>query len=196
MLKFNFLYISCWIVTSLFAIQLNAAEVTFIVTDASGKPFADAVVAFFDGKSPTVTSNTNAQIIQKNKQFNPGVTVVQTGTLIYFPNEDTVRHHVYSFSPAKKFELKLYSGVAANPVQFDQAGVVSLGCNIHDAMVGYIYVLDTPFFAKTDSQGRAVLNVADGHYNYQVWAAGRLKPSVEQKQQINGATAIKVNLPW
>ncbi len=195
MLKFIFVYVGWWMVTGLFAMQLYAAEVTFTVTDASGKPFADAVVALFDGKSAALTTSANTKIVQKNKQFNPGVTVVQTGTLIHFPNEDTVRHHVYSFSPAKKFELKLYSGVAANPVQFDQAGVVSLGCNIHDSMVGYIYVLDTPFFAKTDSQGQAVLNVADGQYSYQVWPAGRLKPSVEQKQQMNGATAIKVSLP-
>ncbi|MDP8566311.1 methylamine utilization protein [Methylophilus aquaticus] len=190
-----FVYVGWWIVTGIFAIPLYAAEVTFTVTDATGKPFPDAVVALFDGKSAALTTTANTKIVQKNKQFNPGVTVVQTGTLIHFPNEDTVRHHVYSFSPAKKFELKLYRGVAANPVQFDQAGVVSLGCNIHDSMIGYIYVLDTPFFAKTDSQGQAVLTVADGQYTYQVWPAGRLKPSVEQKQHINGATAIKVNLP-
>ena len=92
MLKSIFVYVGWWMVTGMFAMHLYAAEVTFTVTDASGKPFADAVVALFDGKSAALTTTANTKIIQKNKQFNPGVTVVQTGTLIHFPNEDTVRH--------------------------------------------------------------------------------------------------------
>lgn len=133
---------------------IMAADVTVMVTDAGGKPVTDAVVAFYDSKTPAANANAAGKIIQKNKMFNPKVTVVQTGTSINFPNEDSVRHHVYSFSPAKKFELKLYSGVPTNPVPFDQAGVVTLGCNIHDSMVGYIYVVDTPFLPKRMTKAR------------------------------------------
>ncbi|WP_026295220.1 methylamine utilization protein [Methylophilus methylotrophus] len=174
---------------------IMAADVTVMVTDAGGKPVTDAVVAFYDSKTPAVNANAAGKIIQKNKMFNPKVTVVQTGTSINFPNEDTVRHHVYSFSPAKKFELKLYSGVPTNPVPFDQAGVVTLGCNIHDSMVGYIYVVDTPFFAKTDDKGKAILKLNDGQYTYQAWLPGQNKPAAEQKTTIEGVTEVKIPIP-
>lgn len=172
-----------------------AADVTVMVTDAGGKPVTDAVVAFYDSKTPAVNPNAAGKIIQKNKMFNPKVTVVQTGTSINFPNEDSVRHHVYSFSPAKKFELKLYSGVPTNPVPFDQAGVVTLGCNIHDSMVGYIYVVDTPFFAKTDDKGKALLKLNEGQYSYQAWLPGQSKPGAEQKITIDGVTEVKIPIP-
>lgn len=171
------------------------ADVTVIVTNASGNPVADAVVAFYDGKTPASNPNATGKIVQKNKMFNPKVTVVQTGTSINFPNEDSFRHHVYSFSPAKKFELKLYSGVPTDPVLFNQAGLVTLGCNIHDSMVGYIYVVDTPFFAKTDDKGRAVVKLGEGQYSYQVLVPGVNKPVAEQKVKIEGATEVKVSIP-
>lgn len=173
----------------------HADNATVIVTDANGNPVADAVVAFYDGKTPASNPNAAGKIVQKNKMFNPRITVVQTGTNINFPNEDSFRHHVYSFSPAKKFELKLYSGVPTNPVQFDQAGLVTLGCNIHDSMLGYIYIVDTPFFAKTDDQGRALLKLSAGQYSYQVWLPGVNKPGAEQKVKIEGSTEVKVTIP-
>jgi len=174
---------------------IQAAEIALSVTDASGAPVADAVVAFYDKKAP-VTSPASGKIVQKNKMFNPKVTVIQTGTKVNFPNEDTVRHHVYSFSPAKKFELKLYSGVPTEPVLFDQPGLVTLGCNIHDSMVGYIYVVDTPFFVKTDDKGKAIIKLSDGQYSYQAWQPGQNKPGIEQKVNIEGAaTELKIALP-
>lgn len=173
---------------------IDAAEARFEVIDAAGKPVADAVIALFDGKSPTSTSDAMTKIVQKNKQFNPKVTVIQTGTNIQFPNEDSVRHHVYSFSPAKKFELKLYSGVPTNPLKFDQPGLVTLGCNIHDSMLGYIYIVDTPYFAKTDAEGQALVSAGDGQYTIQVWISGKAKPAFEQKQKIEGTMKIKVSI--
>ncbi|HSI44674.1 MAG TPA: methylamine utilization protein [Methylophilus sp.] len=173
----------------------QAESVTVIVMDAAGSPVGDAVVAFYDGKTAASNPNATGKIVQKNKMFNPKITVVQTGTNINFPNEDSFRHHVYSFSPAKKFELKLYSGVPTNPVQFDQAGVVTLGCNIHDSMLGYIYIVDTPFFAKTDDKGRAALKLSEGQYTYQVWLPGVNKPGTEQKVKIEGSTEVKITIP-
>lgn len=176
-------------------LSAHAVEVTLTVTDAAGRPVTDAVVAFYDKKTPAI-SPAPGKIVQKNKMFNPKVTVIQTGTKVNFPNEDTVRHHVYSFSPAKKFELKLYSGVPTDPVLFDQAGLVTLGCNIHDSMVGYIYVVDTPFFVKTDDQGKAMIKLSDGQYSYQAWLPGQNKPGTEQKVNIEGAaTELKIALP-
>jgi plastocyanin len=187
-----------WLAGLFFATISNATlagEVTVIVTDAGGQPLVDVVVAFYDNKTPAVNTNAAGKIVQKNKMFNPKVTIVQTGTKINFPNEDSVRHHVYSFSPAKKFELKLYSGIPTDPVLFDQAGVVTLGCNIHDSMVGYIYVVDTPFFAKTDDKGKATLKLNDGQYSYQAWLPGQNKPGVEQKITIEGMTEVKIPIP-
>jgi plastocyanin len=185
-----------WLVLAAAIVNVACADtVTVIVTDAAGNTVTDAVVAFYDGKTPASNPNATGKIVQKNKMFNPKITVVQTGTNINFPNEDSFRHHVYSFSPAKKFELKLYSGVPTNPLPFDQAGVVTLGCNIHDSMLGYIYIVDTPFFAKTDDKGRAVLKLSDGQYSYQVWLPGVNKPATEQKVKIDGATEVKVSIP-
>ena len=108
---------------------------------------------------------------QQGKQFLPGVLVVPVGTSVHFPNRDSVRHHVYSFSPAKKFELKLYTGTPANPVVFERAGVVTLGCNIHDRMVGWIVVVDTPYYAQA-AEGAAqvqINGVPAGNYKLRVW---------------------------
>lgn len=110
------------------------------------------------------------EIEQKDVRFSPLVTVVQTGTAILFPNHDKVRHHVYSFSPAKTFEMKLYSGVPANPILFDKAGAVVLGCNIHDQMVAYVQVVNTPYFGKTDTAGRVKLDgLVNGKYTLKIW---------------------------
>src|SRR5207244_3930054 len=95
---------------------------------------------------------------------------VLVGSPVSFPNRDDVRHHVYSFSPAKRFDLPLYVGTPAKPVVFDTPGVVIIGCNIHDWMVGYIYVSESPYFATTDADGRADLTgLPPGRYTARVW---------------------------
>jgi plastocyanin len=114
---------------------------------------------------------------QKDRMFVPHVLVAQIGTAIDFPNSDSVSHHVYSFSPAKSFELALYKqGAVHPPLVFDVPGVVTLGCNIHDNMVGYILVVDTPYFAMTAGDGKGVLEgLPPGRYRVQVWTP-RLRP--------------------
>ena len=98
-----------------------------------------------------------AAIAQVDREFVPYMTVLQTGTTVTFPNRDPIQHHVYSFSPAKSFEIKLYSGKSPSEILFDKPGVVTLGCNIHDWMIGYMLVVSTPYFAKTDAGGIARL---------------------------------------
>ena len=125
-----------------------------------------------------------ADMAQENKSFTPDVLVVTRGTSVNFPNRDTVRHHVYSFSPTKKFELKLYTGTPANPVLFDRSGVAVLGCNIHDHMVGWVLVVDTPHFARSAANGNAsVANVPPGNYNLRVWHAN-LPMGAEASSQV------------
>jgi plastocyanin len=147
-----------------------AGGLEVVVNDDHGKPVADVVVSLTPpGAAPTVHSAT-AVMDQQNKEFVPHVLAVPVGTAVTFPNRDNIRHHVYSFSPAKRFELPLYIGTPAAPVVFDMPGVVVLGCNIHDWMVGYIYVVSTPYFAKTGEDGRArVADVPPGAYEARVW---------------------------
>lgn len=150
--------------------QAYAADVSVEVRDSKGNILKDAVVFFENSKTANQPNGKVIDIEQKGRQFNPLVSVVQVGANINFPNRDKVRHHVYSFSPAKKFELKLYSGVPASPVLFDTAGTVVLGCNIHDAMLAYIHIVDTPYFAKTDASGVAkVGNLPEDSYELKVW---------------------------
>jgi plastocyanin len=112
----------------------------------------------------------SAEIAQMNRQFIPLVTVVQVGTEISFPNNDSVKHHVYSFSPAKTFDQPLYSGKVAPPQLFDKAGTVVLGCNIHDKMIAYVQVVNTPYFGKTDGNGKVKLDgLPAGKYVLKAW---------------------------
>lgn len=167
----------------------HGEPVSVKVTDANGQPVADAVV-YAEPAAPTVSlraQKQTAEVEQRARKFIPLVTVVQTGTPVSFPNNDKVRHHVYSFSPAKAFELKLYSGVPAQPVVFDKAGTVVIGCNIHDKMVTYVHIVDTPYFAKTDSAGNAALDgLPSGSYVIKTWhyASPASAPIVEQPLRI------------
>jgi plastocyanin len=137
----------------------QTAEIAATITDQQGRPVVDAVLVAVpvDGNLHSRERPRAGSIEQVDKEFLPRVTVVPVGASVRFPNHDDVRHQVYSFSPAKRFELPLYAGVPAQPIIFDKPGVVVLGCNIHDWMVGYVYVSESPFFAKTGKDGKAVL---------------------------------------
>lgn len=152
----------------LWAAVAQSSTMAVAVQDASGKGLVDAVV-YAEGEQALNAKPANAEIEQRGLKFLPMVTVVQTGTTILFPNNDKVRHHIYSFSPAHKFDQKLYSGQAAAPQLFDKAGTVVLGCNIHDKMLAFVKVVETPYFAKTDSSGAARLELPPGKYTLKAW---------------------------
>jgi plastocyanin len=148
--------------------SVGAAPFQARMVDAEGKPIEGAVVTLqgpIGGELPAQT----AIMDQVQKQFAPVVLAVHTSTKVTFPNSDNIRHHVYSFSPAKRFELRLYEGTPSEPITFDKPGVVVLGCNIHDWMVGYIYVTDDPWFATSDASGVAKLQLPAGKYNVTLW---------------------------
>jgi hypothetical protein len=136
---------------------------------------------------------------QRELAFVPDVLVVRTGTAVEFPNSDKVRHQVYSFSGAKSFKLPLYAGRAHPPVLFDKPGVVTLGCNIHDGMIGYIYVTDSPWQAMTDAQGHANLSaVPEGAYVLRIWhprisdAPGLLERTVQVTESRSDLVTIQL----
>jgi plastocyanin len=142
------------------------------VRTPAGQPVADAVVvAMPNDTSVLALARPRAEELQQiDKEFVPKVKPIYVGSTVAFPNKDSVRHHVYSFSPAKRFELPLYAGVPSQPVLFDKAGVVVLGCNIHDWMIGYVYVSDSPWFARTDADGRAeIAELPARGYTVRVW---------------------------
>jgi plastocyanin len=150
----------------------SAAALVVEVRDARGTAVSDAVVwAVPEAKVPPPSSR-RAVVDQKNRMFVPHVLPIQTGTAVTFPNSDNVRHPVYSFSPAKRFQLPLYAGTPGSPVVFDKPGVVAIGCNIHDQMSAYLVVVDTPHFAVTVN-GRATLaGLPEGRYDVRVWREG------------------------
>lgn len=159
-----------------------ASEIVVDVLDASGRPVPDAVIyATSDsGKAPPA-QHQPIYVEQKNKTFIPFVSVIPLGTRAYFPNHDGIGHHVYSFSPTKTFELPLSDKENSESVLFDKPGVVTVGCNIHDWMVAYIYVLETPFYSKTDAGGQARLgDLNPGEYTVHVWHPGITKDAAER----------------
>ena len=151
-------------------ITVMAAELTVQVTDRDGKPFEGAVVELqHPSLKPAATTPDLAAMDQVNKQFAPHLLAVEQGTPVVFPNSDSIKHHVYSFSAPKRFQLKLYKDQQPAPLIFDKPGVVALGCNIHDWMVGYIYVAQSNQIIQTDANGIARFDVADNEYQVKVW---------------------------
>ena len=179
---------------ALLSIQAMAAPQTFTVVDAAGQPIASAAVSVIvKGAKTPAPAGTVVDMVQKNRRFTPVVLPVQTGTAVNFPNLDTVRHHVYSFSPTRKFEIKLYAGTPATPVIFDKPGTATLGCNIHDTMVGYIHVVDTPYFGTSDAAGKVTIDLPAGEHKAQLWypALGESTPPIEIPLKTGAPVTLK-----
>lgn len=152
-----------------FSLPGYAGQFELNVIDSQGKPVKDAVAALVPAQKINYTTQPTAIMDQRQNMFTPHVLAIRINTQVRFPNGDDIRHHVYSFSPAKKFELRLYHGLTAEPVLFDKPGTVVLGCNIHDSMVAYIYVVETDFFAIANEQGKISINAPAGNYQLQIF---------------------------
>lgn len=153
--------------------SVTASEVlTISVKNQHSEGIKNVVISAFPQDlqhSSTILPENKRVVDQVDKQFINHVTVIQKGGRVHFPNNDQIRHHVYSFSDAKTFEIPLYKGSPQNPVEFDKTGVVSLGCNIHDWMSAYIYVVDTAYFSITNKSGEATLELPTGTYQLHYW---------------------------
>jgi plastocyanin len=174
----------------------HAGSVRVQVVDQAGAPVPDAIVYALpvNGKPPA-TKPASAVIDQIKRRFVPMVSVVQTGASVAFPNKDNIEHDVYSFSPPKRFELNLYHGIPANPVVFDKPGLVVMGCNIHDSMVAYLLIVDTPWFAKTDAHGAATIdNLPADAYKVIAWHFRQSDPNAQPTQKVNADGAAKFAL--
>lgn len=147
-----------------------AADLTVRVVTPAGQPVADAVISIESPAALAAPRVPQAVVDQKGKEFVPLVSAVQVGAAVDFPNSDNIRHQVYSFSPAKTFNIKLYANRPAAPIVFDRPGTVILGCNIHDQMVAWVRVVPTPWFAVTGADGTVTIaGVAPGRHALHVW---------------------------
>lgn len=178
-----------------------AAPVSVNVTSNKGNPVFRAVV-YLEPEEPIdfPMPDSIPKMDQVDSQFMPHILVVQKGSQVEFPNSDSIKHHVYSFSPAKQFELKLYRGAKAKPVAFPDAGEVELGCNVHDWMLGFILVVDTPYFAQTNMEGEVDFDVPEGKYKVNVWHPriqddeSNLKRTIKVASQSNISFSLKKDL--
>lgn len=162
---------------------------------------ANAVIVLVaDSKAPTPASRlaTEKTIDQRGETFIPLVTIVPKGGHIIFANNDQTTHQVYSFSSVKQFEITLARGEKSPPIAFDNSGVAALGCNIHDHMIAYAFVADSPWAVLTGADGRGTIaEVPPGNYEAQVWhpklPPGRAIPSL--KASLSGdTTRLTVNI--
>ncbi|MBI5690932.1 MAG: carboxypeptidase regulatory-like domain-containing protein [Verrucomicrobia bacterium] len=159
--------------------DLRAAESTSTggtvrveVKNPKGEFVADAVASLVPlDRTPVLAPPAEpAVIVQDDEEFQPYVTAIVVGTRVHFPNRDKVAHHVYSVSPAKKFDIPRYRGEPQDTILFDKPGLVSLGCNLHDWMAAYVVVLATPHFAKSGNDGTATVGgLPPGRYRLEVW---------------------------
>jgi plastocyanin len=152
------------------------------------QPLVGAVITVHSDANHAVPAPVAAILDQINLTFVPDLVVVPVGSTVEFPNSDSVSHQIYSFSPTKRFQLPLYRGKPYPPTHFEQAGIVTLGCNIHDRMVGYIYVTDAQYFGRTDAHGLwSASNVPRGTYHVSVWHPLLREPAVSLDREITVA---------
>jgi hypothetical protein len=179
--------------------QAQNARIVATIADDQGRPVADAIVIAvpLDGAARLPAKPREAAILQVDKEFVPRVSAIVVGTPVAFPNDDDVRHHVYSFSSAKRFELPLYRGVPPEPVVFDKPGIVVLGCNIHDWMVAYIYVSESPHFARTGADGRAEIDELPSRaFAVRVWHPQLEGSEDATRREVDLSRTRRVEVAW
>ncbi len=147
-----------------------AATVSITVLLPDGKPLSGVIVTAQPLSGPSHPAIPVAAVMdQVDRAFEPDLLVVPVNSTVAFPNSDSVSHQIYSFSPPKRFQLPLYRGKPYPPVRFDQPGIVTLGCNIHDEMLAYVVVTDAPFFGRTAPNGAWSVEVPSGEYRINIW---------------------------
>jgi len=179
----------------------QAATVTIQISDTNGRPAANAVATLTPerpARVPLPQLPAEAVVDQRKETFIPLVTVIRKGGRVVFTNNDTTMHQVYSFSPIKQFEFEIDEGRRSAPVTFDKAGVASIGCNIHDHMITYVFVSDTPWAALTDTGGHVqMVNIPDGRYRVEVWHPQLLpgRPNPSSLLDVHGDTKLILPIP-
>jgi plastocyanin len=179
------------------ALPACAGDLVVTVTTPDGKPLPDAVITLPGPAGAKPSFPWKLEIAQKDKTFVPFVLIAPAGSQVAFPNLDRFRHHVYSFSKGNKFELELYGREEKRSVTLKTVGMAAIGCNIHDTMVGFVRVVDTPYAAKTDTAGLARINAApEGPAKLTIWHpyAKAKDQSVVSETTISGETRVTITI--
>lgn len=193
-------YYKLFLLLPLLCCHVHAGELQVRFTDSRGEPIVDAVLEIMSPQIPVPADWDYMGLMdQIDKEFIDNVVTIVAGTYVRFPNSDDIQHHVYSFSDNKSFELPLYSAEEAEPVLFDVPGVAVVGCNIHDWMLGYIYVSASHLVAKSDHNGLATLsNLQAGEYTFQIWheraRRGDQFSTFDTTVSENGLTTVDIEL--
>jgi plastocyanin len=183
-------------------------EVRLKIVDQNNKPLPNAVIEYITATSPsnspskTVSADQIYVMDQIDKQFAPHVLIIPEDSLVSFPNSDDIRHHVYSFSAAKTFELKLYAGKPKSPIRFNKRGVVVMGCNIHDSMVGYIYVAANKDTVMSNEKGEVLLahklpiqtQLQIWHPNSTIGVSNHTSFTIDQAMHNKGEITLTINV--
>ncbi len=181
---------------ALWATGAGAASLVVKVTRPDGKPVAGAVVMLHGPPGSKPAAPSAFIVDQVDQTFTPDLTIVPVGSTVTFPNSDKVSHQVYSFSPAKRFQLPLYRGTPYPPVTFSDPGIVTLGCNIHDDMIAYLVVTDAGWSGRTAEDGSwTAANLPAGDFRIEVWHPRmRETPLVEKTLKLEGAAPARVEV--
>lgn len=159
-------------------------------------PYPPFAVVWLEGEFAPAKSLPVQQMSQKGLAFETPLLAVRTGTKVEFPNLDDTHHNIFSFSPAKRFDLGRYTS-EERPIPsqtFDKPGLVTLRCDIHEHMRGLILVLDSPYFVTTDSGGKFKLGgVPPGKYKLKAWLSS--KTTLEREVEIKPGATLKVSFP-
>jgi plastocyanin len=172
-----------------------AATLVVNVQGADGHALPGAVVTVrpLDGQAHRAAP-VHAVMDQVNRTFEPDLLIIPVGSTVEFPNSDSVSHQIYSFSPARRFQLPLYRGKPYPPVHFDQAGVVTLGCNIHDQMLAYLLVTDAPWFGRTNSGGTWSVDLPRGRYQVALWHPRLRESETDLERELTVGDADRADL--
>ena len=180
--------------------SLLAGDLDVSFRNADGEPVIDAIIEIVSPVIPVPDNwDYRGLMDQVDKEFIGNVVTIVRGSYVLFPNNDDIQHHVYSFSDNKSFDLPLYSGTDTEPVLFDVAGVTVVGCNIHDWMLGYIYVGDSHLMAKSNASGLAKINnLSPGEYTFKIWHERARRNEQFSTYQVSipesGAASVEIEL--
>jgi hypothetical protein len=190
-------WLGAWLALMCAAGCACAHDLVATARDESGAPLADAVVVAVPTFPVKLPPPHRESVVQEAKEFRPFVKAVLVGTPVEFPNRDDVLHHVYSFSPVRAFELKAYAGTPPEPIVFDKPGAVALGCNIHDWMLAYIYVSESPFFGVSGADGKVRLSrLAPGTYAVRIWHPREAVNESETVQSVVVGPEADAQVQW